>query len=71
MADEEDGDKGNAESEAVGSPVGEIATDDLAAVTKLQEGYRAIRAEMGKIIVGQEQVLEQLLIGIFARGHCF
>ena len=44
--------------------------DDLSAVSKLQEGYRAIRKELGKVIVGQEEVLEQLLICIFAQGHC-
>jgi MoxR-like ATPase len=70
MADEENGEKDNAKGDAVGSPVGEMGTNDLASVEKLQEGYRAIREEMGKIIVGQEEVLEQLLIGIFARGHC-
>jgi len=43
---------------------------DLAAVQKLQASYGKIRDEMGKAIVGQEQVLEQLLICIFARGHC-
>jgi MoxR-like ATPase len=47
-----------------------IGDDDLAAVGKLQEGYKRIRDELGKIIVGQEEVLEQLMICIFARGHC-
>ncbi len=44
--------------------------DDLAAVQRLGDAYRRLRAEMGKIIVGQDQVLEELLIAIFARGHC-
>ena len=43
---------------------------DLAAVKRLQEGYRVIREEVQKVIVGQELVVEQLLISIFARGHC-
>jgi MoxR-like ATPase len=43
---------------------------DLSAIERLNDGYRRIRREMGKSIVGQEQVLEQLLISIFARGHC-
>ncbi len=43
---------------------------DLAAVDKLKASYAQIREEMGKIIVGQEDVLEELLLCIFARGHC-
>src|SRR5262245_29565916 len=43
---------------------------DLAAIERLNDGYRRIRKELGKAIVGQEKVLEELLIAIFARGHC-
>jgi MoxR-like ATPase len=43
---------------------------DLSAIERLNDGYRRIRKEIGKIIVGQERVLEELLIAIFARGHC-
>ncbi|MBI3725291.1 MoxR family ATPase, partial [bacterium] len=45
-------------------------TTDLQAVERLQRGYKALRDEMGKVIVGQERVLEQLLVSIFSRGHC-
>ena len=44
--------------------------DDLAAVQRLTEGFNLLKAEMGKVIVGQHAVLEELLIAIFARGHC-
>src|SRR5688572_33192700 len=43
---------------------------DLQAVERLREGYRRIRAELQKVIVGQDQVLDEILISIFARGHC-
>jgi MoxR-like ATPase len=43
---------------------------DLAAIERLNQGYRRITREIGKAIVGQEQVLEELLIAVFARGHC-
>src|SRR5579859_5827380 len=43
---------------------------DLSAIERLNDGYRRIRREMSKAIVGQEKVLEELLIAIFARGHC-
>jgi MoxR-like ATPase len=43
---------------------------DLEAVERLREGYRRIRGELSKVIVGQDQVIDEILIGIFARGHC-
>jgi MoxR-like ATPase len=43
---------------------------DLSSIERLNEGYRRIRRELAKIIVGQERVLEEMLIAIFARGHC-
>jgi MoxR-like ATPase len=44
--------------------------DDLRAVQKLNEAYRRIVAELSKVIVGQHEVIEQLLVALFARGHC-
>jgi MoxR-like ATPase len=43
---------------------------DLSIIERLNDGYRRIRKELGKAIVGQDQVLEELLIAVFARGHC-
>src|SRR5436190_979350 len=43
---------------------------DLSAIERLNDGYRRIRRELSKAIVGQERVIEELLISIFARGHC-
>jgi MoxR-like ATPase len=43
---------------------------DLEAVQKLNTAYQHIRKELGKVIVGQEHVIEELLIAIFAQGHC-
>ena len=31
---------------------------------------RALRREIHKVIIGQEQMIEQMLICLFARGHC-
>lgn len=45
-------------------------SEDLAAVEKLKTAYRQLRQEMSKVIVGQNDVVEQLLIAIFAQGHC-
>jgi MoxR-like ATPase len=43
---------------------------DLSAIERLNDGYRRIIKELSKAIVGQEEVIEQLLIAMFARGHC-
>jgi len=45
-------------------------SDDLEAVTRLREAYHTIRSGLGKVIVGQEKVVEELLIALFAGGHC-
>ncbi|HQX51081.1 MAG TPA: AAA family ATPase [Planctomycetaceae bacterium] len=46
-----------------------LQSDDVAAIDELRDVYRRLRAELSKIIVGQEQVIEQLAICLFARGH--
>jgi MoxR-like ATPase len=35
----------------------------------LRSAHKQLRAEIGKIIIGQEEVLDQLLMAIFCRGH--
>ena len=37
---------------------------------RLVEACRRIREQVGQVVVGQEDVIEQLLIAILARGHC-
>ena len=39
-------------------------------VEQLIEGYTTIKAELGKAIVGQHDVIEEILIALFAGGHC-
>ena len=46
-----------------------LADADLDAVRRLNDAYNTIRAELAKVIVGQDQVIEYLLIAVFARGH--
>nr|WP_145059718.1 MoxR family ATPase [Lignipirellula cremea] len=47
-----------------------LSDDDLQALEQLKQAHRALRAELAKVIVGQDEVIEQLLIAIFAQGHC-
>jgi len=43
---------------------------DLEAVERLRQSYRTITDELSKVIVGQQQVIEELLVAMFAQGHC-
>ncbi|MEM1442799.1 MAG: AAA family ATPase, partial [Verrucomicrobiota bacterium] len=47
----------------------ELLADDVTAIDELRESYDRLKEELGKIIVGQESVIEQLAICLFARGH--
>jgi MoxR-like ATPase len=44
--------------------------NDVEAVSRLSKAYSDIRAEIAKVIVGQEQVIEHLLVALLSRGHC-
>src|SRR5688572_23605035 len=44
--------------------------DDVQAVRKLNEAYQQVTGELSKVIVGQQSVIEELLVAMFARGHC-
>lgn len=46
------------------------AKGTVAAVESLAQAKAAILSEVGKVIVGQKEVLDQVLTAFFARGHC-
>jgi MoxR-like ATPase len=46
-----------------------VSSDDVAAVQHCERAYNRLRDELAKTIVGQDEVIEQVLIAIFARGH--
>jgi MoxR-like ATPase len=54
----------NETSSASGSP------SDLESAQFLAQAYVRLQEELGKVIVGQQRVIEELLIAIFSRGHC-
>ena len=47
-----------------------LETDVMASAERLRAASRRLLAECGKVIVGQADVLEQLVLAILARGHC-
>ncbi len=46
-----------------------LQSDDVVAIDELRGVYRKLKGELAKVIVGQEQVIEQLAICLFGRGH--
>src|SRR5262245_53859578 len=54
-----------------GPPRGDgLDAKDREAVARLRGAYEASKAELRKVIVGQDQVVDELLVAIFSRGHC-
>jgi MoxR-like ATPase len=43
---------------------------DVEAANALNDTYRQLRAEIGKVIIGQDEVVKFVLISIFSNGHC-
>jgi MoxR-like ATPase len=43
---------------------------DTAAINQLVQHYKELKEEIHKVIVGQDDVVDQVLISIFSRGHC-
>lgn len=51
------------------SSSGDLPDDDVAAINQLGKTYQGLKDELGKVIIGQEEVIEQLSISLFAGGH--
>jgi MoxR-like ATPase len=45
-------------------------TSDVEAANALNKAYGQLRAEIGKVIIGQDEVVKFVLISIFSNGHC-
>ena len=43
--------------------------DDVVVIDELRSTYESMKSEMAKVIVGQDEVVENLLITILSRGH--
>src|SRR6266446_4161560 len=46
-----------------------LAENDVQAIDELRAGFARLKAELAKVIVGQNAVIERLAICLFARGH--
>jgi MoxR-like ATPase len=48
----------------------QLSSSDLDAATRLTSAFKEIKKQLSRVIVGQDQVIEELMIAMFARGHC-
>jgi MoxR-like ATPase len=53
--------------EALASPAEDV---DLSNLARVKQAHDRLRTQLAKIVVGQNEVIDQLMIAIFARGHC-
>ncbi len=65
-ADASDPDDPDSEAPDTGTT---LPPDDVAAIDELGKVYQSLREELGKVIIGQDEVVEQLAICLFSRGH--
>ena len=47
----------------------QLTDDDVQSVSRLKTDYQSLKTELAKVIVGQDHVVEQLAICLFAKGH--
>lgn len=51
------------------TPEPALPSDDVQAIDELGKVYGAFKTEIAKVIIGQDEVVEQLAIALFSRGH--
>lgn len=44
--------------------------NEVEAVDALHQSFKNIKAEIGKVVIGQDEIIKSVLIAIFSNGHC-
>src|SRR5215207_8151267 len=52
------------------TPMPNLGANDLEAIKSVQAAFKDIKRQLSRVIVGQDHVIEELLIALFSRGHC-
>ena len=45
-------------------------TDDVNLVSDLQNAIKSIKKEIAKVIIGQDKIIDNLLVSLLSKGHC-
>jgi MoxR-like ATPase len=48
----------------------EVIKDDVQLAEKLREQIKTVKAEIGKVIIGQDEIIDQMIISLLCKGHC-
>src|ERR1700691_5739843 len=59
----------NRPSSVAASPASTLSHGDVASIDELRGVHDKLRRELARVIIGQDNVIEQLLICVLARGH--
>lgn len=44
--------------------------NEVDAVNALHQSFKNIKSEIGKVVIGQDEIIKSVLISIFSNGHC-
>ena len=44
--------------------------NEVEAVDALHQTFNKIKSEIGKVVIGQDEIIKSVLIAIFSNGHC-
>jgi len=50
--------------------INDVPADDVQLVESLNDTVKKIKSEIAKVIIGQDEIIDQLLISLLSRGHC-
>ncbi len=64
LPDDDDGEVASPEMDL------DVREREAQAIKGLQTAYKRMRSEIGKVIIGQQDIVDQLLVSLFSRGHC-
>ncbi|MGE4620105.1 MAG: AAA family ATPase [Planctomycetota bacterium] len=65
--EEKDGEKDEANVDAEAADTAEVGDD---VISQVQEAVDGLRKQLGTVIVGQDEVIDQLLLSLLSGGHC-
>src|SRR5262249_19158397 len=52
------------------SATSDLGQSDMEAIRQLRSAFDNLKKQLARVIVGQDKVIEELLIALFSRGHC-
>lgn len=51
------------------APIEKMANDDIELIADLNDRYKRMKEDLAQVVIGQTQVVEEVLTAVFSRGH--